>query len=791
MVSVFCYTYNHEKYIAEAIEGFLMQKTQFPFEIIIHDDASSDRTQEIVLKYKEKYGDIIKCILRKENSYSKVHSFKEIDEAMLRIANGKYIAICEGDDYWTDELKLEKQVAYMECHPDCTLCFHNATVVDEKKNIISYIFPPYVGLWRYQYFKGYGRYDSPEMLLWDYAAGASIVFRREDFLQRPEFYYDYLYEDIVLRQYLTYKGYAYFMRDTMSAYRTGHEGSITTWKNSDIKNKVKALRDCIGIYHQLNRYMNYKYDKQISTIIKNFQEEIVDSYEFEGWVWWTKFNKVIEYSKSYEKIYLYGAGLYGRFCEAQLASNGIKIAGYLVSEGQTRPEECNGHRVYYPHEIEEELQNSGIIVCVENSFPICQLLDRRNFSHYMVMQIKKKERLLTEECKGIYKGGLLRLRLTNRCPAKCRFCGLKKWPLEEQLREMDPKWYYEYLKPMYPRFKTVLLSGGDCFVAKETYNYIKFLSKEYPHITIWTESNGVPFVRKFQEIACDNLIRTHFSVNASNPETFVRGCWDGANGEKVYETIITNIKDYVQLLKKNGKECYAPSISMVINKDTYDDVEAFVRLALELEASSVFFFFDYTEHDMDSDCFSNEEGRIALKELMGIDRVLKGKFFIYYKLWVPMKEVEEMQSVIDALPLEQLQEKYRGLAALAEKRSISKEFEQRNELRAKYGKALFSLAEDYDQTLQTIEFGKCTVCKAPWNEIDLYPNGKLDFCGWHSTGLNLYDFIENDGGVDWEKIINSLEYQKRRYNILHGSYAGCMKCCPYNGEQREIKSIFE
>lgn len=788
MVSIFCHTYNHEKYIGDAIDGFLMQKTRYPFEIIIHDDASSDRTQEIVLQYKAKYGDLIKCILRKENSYSKVHSFRDIDESILEVANGKYIALCEGDDYWTDELKLEKQVAYMEGHPDCTLCFHNATVVDERKNIISYIFPPYVGLWRYQYFKGYGRYESPEMLLWDYAATASMLYRREDFLQRPEFYYDYLYEDLILRQYLTYKGYAYFMGETMSAYRTGHKGAITTWKNSDIRNKIKALRDCLEIYHQLNRYMNYKYDEQIRIILKNLEEEVMNPYEFEGWVWWTKFDKIIEYSKSYDKVFLYGAGLFGRFCEAQLASDGITIDGYIVSEGQARARECNGHKVYYLHEIEEELRNSGIIVCAENSSPICRLLDNKNFSQYMVMRIAKKERVFTQECKGIYKGGLLRLRITNRCPSKCRFCGLKSWSLEEQQQEMDPKWYYEYLKPMYPRFKTVLLTGGDCFVAKESYNYIKFLSEQYPHITIWTESNGFPFTGKFQRIACENLIRTHFSVNASNAETFVKGCWDGDKGEKIYETIITNIKDYIQLLTENGKECFAPTISMVINRDTYDDVKAFIRLALELGTSGAFFYFDYTEHNMDSEYFSNDEGRMALRELMEIDRVLKGKFFLYYKLWVPMKEVQEMQPLIDELPLEVLYQKYPKLAALAEKRSMSGEWEQRNEWRKRYGKALFSMDEDYDQTLQTIQFGNHSVCKAPWNEIDLYPNGRLDFCGWHCPTLSLYDFIEDDT-VNWEKIMDSEEYQRCRNNMLHGSYTGCMKCCPYNEEYHEIKSV--
>ena len=115
MVSICCITYNQEKYIKDAIEGFLMQKTNFLFEIIIHDDASTDKTADIIREYQQKYPDKIRTILQKENQYKKGvrNSYTVFKEA-----KGKYIAFCEGDDYWIDENKLQKQVNYMEEHED-------------------------------------------------------------------------------------------------------------------------------------------------------------------------------------------------------------------------------------------------------------------------------------------------------------------------------------------------------------------------------------------------------------------------------------------------------------------------------------------------------------------------------------------------------------------------------------------------------------------------------------------------------------------------------------------------
>ena len=121
LVSITCLTYKHEEYIRDCLEGFLFQKTNFPFEVLIHDDASPDSTPQIIREYTAKYPDIIKPILRETNLHS-VPGHRCINLVNLERAQGKYVAICEGDDFWCDPYKLQKQFDLLESHPDYTLC---------------------------------------------------------------------------------------------------------------------------------------------------------------------------------------------------------------------------------------------------------------------------------------------------------------------------------------------------------------------------------------------------------------------------------------------------------------------------------------------------------------------------------------------------------------------------------------------------------------------------------------------------------------------------------------------
>ena len=132
LVAIKCLAYNHEKFIRDALEGFVMQKTDFPFVAIVHDDASTDGTAAIIREYAERYPDIIKPIFETENQYSKHDgSLRAIMDAACTAVGAKYIAMCEGDDYWIDPLKLQKQVDYLESHPDSCACFGDVNYINE------------------------------------------------------------------------------------------------------------------------------------------------------------------------------------------------------------------------------------------------------------------------------------------------------------------------------------------------------------------------------------------------------------------------------------------------------------------------------------------------------------------------------------------------------------------------------------------------------------------------------------------------------------------------------------
>ena len=127
LVSVYMITYNHEKFIAQALDGILMQEVDFPYEIVIGEDKSTDRTRAVVCEYQRRHPDKIRLHLSRENLFRQ----KLAGLGPLAACRGKYIAMCEGDDYWTDPKKLQKQVAILESEPDVSGCFSNAAIVND------------------------------------------------------------------------------------------------------------------------------------------------------------------------------------------------------------------------------------------------------------------------------------------------------------------------------------------------------------------------------------------------------------------------------------------------------------------------------------------------------------------------------------------------------------------------------------------------------------------------------------------------------------------------------------
>lgn len=132
LVSIVCPTFNHVEYISAAIDGFLDQVTSFPIEVIIYDDASTDGTSEVVTQYQKLYPGIIRHIRNSENQYS---LGKRVMALAIPHAKGKYVAYCEGDDFWADPQKIQKQVEFLEKHENYVMTFHDCLPFNEHGNV--------------------------------------------------------------------------------------------------------------------------------------------------------------------------------------------------------------------------------------------------------------------------------------------------------------------------------------------------------------------------------------------------------------------------------------------------------------------------------------------------------------------------------------------------------------------------------------------------------------------------------------------------------------------------------
>ena len=259
LVSVFMLTYNHEKWISKAIEGVINQKTNFKFKLYIHDDYSCDKTREIIIEYARQYPDLIELILADENRYSQ--GIRVSLEIMAPIAQGKYVALCEGDDYWIDCNKLQKQIDYLEKHSQCTLLFSNAKVIDTNDNNLGDFFPSNV--WNDREInnkiqsKKEENFSIEEMIFLDFVPTASLVFKKEIYLELSNFR---KIIDIAYRLVATSQGYAHYFPDFFVAYRTGNDNSASgSIQRSPVKLKENFYDLHCEILSEFDLYTNGKY----------------------------------------------------------------------------------------------------------------------------------------------------------------------------------------------------------------------------------------------------------------------------------------------------------------------------------------------------------------------------------------------------------------------------------------------------------------------------------------------------------------------------------------------------
>lgn len=227
VVSICCLAYNHEPYIEDALEGFLIQETDFPFEVLIHDDASTDRTPDIIREYEAAYPHIIKPIYQSENQYSK--NVRISVTYQYPRAQGKYIAICEGDDYWTAKEKLQIQYDFMESHSDYSMCFHASSVLRDGIVNKRDLYPQLENR----------DYTATELFEKWTVPTASIFFSRTTLNYKINREEDFLYGDIKIIEQCAHTAKVYCINKFMSVYRIHKNGM--TWNDKICKSRFDRL----------------------------------------------------------------------------------------------------------------------------------------------------------------------------------------------------------------------------------------------------------------------------------------------------------------------------------------------------------------------------------------------------------------------------------------------------------------------------------------------------------------------------------------------------------------------
>jgi glycosyltransferase involved in cell wall biosynthesis len=286
-LSVLVMTYNHGKFITQALESVLMQKVDFEYEILISEDCSTDNTREIVLNYKEKYPDKIRLLLSEKNLHS-----NEIVSRGIKAARGKYLATLDGDDYWTSPDKLQKQVNFLDNHSECSVCYHNVNVVYEDgkephpfhtsnpNHHISSSVPKAVS-------------KLEDIVPGNFLQAGSVMFRTGLFKEFPDWYNSFFpITDWPIHIFNAEHGDLGYIDEILGAYRV-HSGGL--WSaNMSFYRKIEDIEKVIYMFNTINKHLNFRFDKEIKEGINPLYFEAMKLLLSEK-----KYKEAREYGKKY------------------------------------------------------------------------------------------------------------------------------------------------------------------------------------------------------------------------------------------------------------------------------------------------------------------------------------------------------------------------------------------------------------------------------------------------------------------------------------------------------------
>jgi glycosyltransferase involved in cell wall biosynthesis len=234
-VAVYMITYNHESYISQAIESIINQKTNFDFKLFIGEDCSTDRTREICLKYKVTYPQLIELILQEENIGAKANAMLTFDACFNY---GDYVALCEGDDYWTDPYKLQKQVDFLEANPDFAICFHPVFELTENNSFSRETFNT---------SEKEEVYTIEDLARGNFIHTPSVVFRNGLLPDLPTWFKIIPVGDYPMHMLNAKKGKIKYLPDTMAVYRK-HNGGV--WSLANPQTKIEGWLEMLNYLMQ-------------------------------------------------------------------------------------------------------------------------------------------------------------------------------------------------------------------------------------------------------------------------------------------------------------------------------------------------------------------------------------------------------------------------------------------------------------------------------------------------------------------------------------------------------------
>lgn len=259
VVSIYCLTYNHENYIRDCLESLVNQKTDFPFEVIVHDDASTDHTADIIREYEQRYPEIIRPVYQRENQYSK--KINIVRTYIYPRIRGKYVAICEGDDYWTDDRKLQDQVTLLEEHPDCRCCVGGVQEVTLNKVPLGVYHPSFP----------INRDVIPQQEFIEYVS--VYAFQTSSYLLYADDWKEYMQNPPAFREasdigdtplllFFGSLGNAGYIDRVMSCYRRGAPASYSAEKRSWSEEKrIRHYESLTNTWRLYDEYSQFRFHK--------------------------------------------------------------------------------------------------------------------------------------------------------------------------------------------------------------------------------------------------------------------------------------------------------------------------------------------------------------------------------------------------------------------------------------------------------------------------------------------------------------------------------------------------